>query len=43
MAVRDAFTVVTEGWFDDDRPLSYRFGTLMTNSSSVMVRRACPY
>jgi len=42
MAVRDAFTLVTEGWSDDDRPLSYRFGTLMTDSAFVMVRCACP-
>ena len=43
MAVRDTFTLLTEGWSDDDRPLSYRFGTLMTDSSSMMVRCVCPF
>jgi hypothetical protein len=43
MAVRDAFTLVTEGWFDDDRPLSYRFGTSTTGGSPVMVQRSSPF
>jgi hypothetical protein len=43
MAVRDTFTLVTEGWSDDDRPLSYRFGTSTTSGSPVMVQRAPPH
>ena len=43
MAVRDTFTLVTEGWSDDDRPLSYRFGTSTTTGSPVMVQRAPPH
>jgi hypothetical protein len=43
MAVQDTFTLVTEGWYDDDRPLSYRFGTSMAGGSPVMVRCACAY
>ena len=42
MAVRDTFTLLTEGWSDDDRPLSYRFGTSMAGGSPLMVRVRVP-